>query len=75
MQSYILTHYRLRKRELLIALGSHQGEPLICTSAVPHHGDLQQQQQRSNKLQGSHRLSETKIPGLFQDQNMGFQGP
>ena len=25
MQSYILTYYRLRKRELLIALGSHQG--------------------------------------------------
>ena len=26
MQSYILTYYRLGKREPLVALGSHQGE-------------------------------------------------
>ena len=42
MQSYIRTYYRLRKREPLIALGSHQGREggggaLFSASAVPHH--------------------------------------
>ena len=38
VQSYILTIYRLRKREPLIALGSHQrgGDGLMSASAVPH---------------------------------------
>ena len=36
MQICILTYYRLRKREPLIALGSHQGEGgLLSASAVP----------------------------------------
>ena len=41
MQSYIPTYYKLRKRELLTALGSHQvgwgrrGGDLISASAVP----------------------------------------
>ena len=38
IHSYIMTYYRLRTRELLIALGSHQRGPLISASAVPHHG-------------------------------------
>ena len=41
MQSYILTNYRLRKKEPLIALGSHQGgrwEHFISACAVPHYG-------------------------------------
>ena len=36
IQSYILTYHRLRKREPLIALGSHH---LISASAVTHRGD------------------------------------
>ena len=40
IQSYILTYHRLKKREPLIALGSHQGGwwggALISASAVPH---------------------------------------
>ena len=35
-KSYILTYYGFKKRELLIALCSHQGGPLIYASAVPH---------------------------------------
>ena len=41
MQSYIRTYYRLRKREPLIALGSHQGEGgSISACAVPHRGGV-----------------------------------
>ena len=29
MQSYIMTYYRLRNREPLIALGSHQGAVIL----------------------------------------------
>ena len=36
IQSYILTNYRLGKSEPLIALGSHQEEPLISVSVVSH---------------------------------------
>ena len=36
IQSYILTYYKLRKREPLVAPGSHQEEPLLSASAVPH---------------------------------------
>ena len=44
MQSYILTYYRLRKREPLVALSSHRGGGgrgggVISASAVPHRGD------------------------------------
>ena len=35
--SYILTYSRLKQREPLIALGSHQGGNLISLSTVPHH--------------------------------------
>ena len=34
-QNYTLTNYRLRKREPMIALGSHHGEPLTSASALP----------------------------------------
>ena len=36
MQSYILTYHSLKKREPLIALGSHQGGPLhFCIRGTP----------------------------------------
>ena len=38
MLSYILTYYRPRKREALIALVWHQGGPLISATAVDHCG-------------------------------------
>ena len=34
IQSYILTYYRLRKRERLIALGSHQGALNVGISGI-----------------------------------------
>ena len=35
IQSYTITCYRLRKRELLIALGSHQGSLNFCICGTP----------------------------------------
>ena len=38
MQSYIMTHSRLKEREAkLIALGIHLWGPLISASVVPHY--------------------------------------
>ena len=38
MHSYTLTHYRLRKREPLISLGSHQGGPYFLHPRYPTAG-------------------------------------
>ena len=38
IQSNIMTHYRLRKREPLIALGSYQGGFNICIHGTPPWG-------------------------------------
>ena len=35
MQSYVLTYYRFRKKEPLIALGSHQGDINFCINDAP----------------------------------------
>ena len=52
MPSYILTYYRLRKREHLIALGFHRvGVGLIYASAVSDCGDTAKWRFRESRVE------------------------
>ena len=81
MQSYILTYYRLRKGEPLIALGSHQEGPLnSAASAVPHSlvgggGGSRFEQPPHLTVVMSYRLMSSDVGKHIRDNNLTVVAP